>query len=132
MNEQFFQERYPKEYPGTIDPDKYDSLVELIDRFVKQYADRPAFTCLGHTLSYAELDQLSACLEMIEDGISVETTATLEAALPMFDRAGVPFVPVVLPAQKGAEPQLVGALFHVDALKTYSRALAATAAEEHS
>lgn len=73
-----------------------------------------------------------ACLEMIEDGISVETTATLEAALPMFDRAGVPFVPVVLPAQKGAEPQLVGALFHVDALKTYSRALAATAAEEHS
>lgn len=73
-----------------------------------------------------------ACLEMIEDGISVESTATLEAALPLFDRAGVPFVPVVMPADKGEEPQLVGALFHVDALKTYSRALAATAAEEHS
>jgi CIC family chloride channel protein len=27
---------------------------------------------------------------------------------------------------------LMGALFHVDALKAYNRALAATAAEEHS
>jgi len=60
MNEQFFQERYPKEYPGTINPDKYDSLMELMDRFVKQYAEKPAFMCLGHTLSYADLDQLSA------------------------------------------------------------------------
>ncbi len=60
MNEQFFQEQYPKEYPGTINADKYDSLLELIDRFVKQFANRPAFACLGQTLSYQELDELSA------------------------------------------------------------------------
>jgi len=29
-------------------------------------------------------------------------------------------------------PELWGALFHVDALKAFNRALAATAAEEHS
>ncbi len=73
-----------------------------------------------------------ACLEMIEDGISVPHTATLEAALPLFDRAGVPFIPVVGPDSTDDAPQLLGALFHVDALKTYTRALAATAAEEHS
>ena len=60
MNEQFFQEQYPKEYPATIDPDQYDSLVEVINKFVKKYAERSAFICLGQTLSYAELDRLSA------------------------------------------------------------------------
>ena len=74
----------------------------------------------------------TACREMIEDGIYVEATATLEAALPLFDRAGVPFLPVVTRVEGNEEPQLWGALFHVDALKTYTRALAATAAEEHS
>jgi CIC family chloride channel protein len=29
-------------------------------------------------------------------------------------------------------PELMGALFQIDALKAYNRALAATAAEEHS
>jgi long-chain acyl-CoA synthetase len=28
MNEQFFQERYPENYPGTIDADKYHSVIE--------------------------------------------------------------------------------------------------------
>ena len=59
MNEQFFQERYPKEYPGTIDTNKYNSLVELIDKFLSKFASRPAFMCLGQTMSFAELDRLS-------------------------------------------------------------------------
>lgn len=74
----------------------------------------------------------TACHEMIEDGIFVDATATLEAALPLFDRAGVPFLPVITPATGDEAPQLWGALFHVDALKTYNSALAATAEEEHS
>ena len=32
----------------------------------------------------------------------------------------------------GGAPELLGALYQVDALKAYNRALAATAAEEHS
>lgn len=72
------------------------------------------------------------CYEMIDDGIFVDATATLEAALPLFDRAGVPYLPVILRIDGTEELQLHGALFHVDALKTYTRALAATAAEEHS
>ncbi len=70
------------------------------------------------------------CLEMIEDGISVDYNATLEDAMPLFERAGVPFLPVT--TMEGDAPQLLGALFHVDALKTFNKALAATAAEEHS
>lgn len=60
MNEQFFQERYPEGYPRTVDPDKHHSVVEIFNSFVKRFADRPAFTCLGQTLTYAELDKQSA------------------------------------------------------------------------
>mmetsp|Transcript_18272 Transcript_18272/g.29012 ORF Transcript_18272/g.29012 Transcript_18272/m.29012 type:complete len:563 (-) Transcript_18272:5446-7134(-) len=72
------------------------------------------------------------CWEMIGDAIYVDAGATLETALPIFDRAMVPFIPVVTLSGEGNAPELQGALFHVDALKAYNRALAATAAEEHS
>ncbi len=72
------------------------------------------------------------CHRLISDGLFIEATATLEAAMPIFDRADVRFLPVVVTDQDGAPPKLVGALYHIDALKAYNRALAATAAEEHS
>ncbi len=70
--------------------------------------------------------------QMISDGIYVDAAATLEVALPIFDRTMVRFIPVVTLTGENAAPELQGALFHVDALKAYNRALAATAAEEHS
>lgn len=73
----------------------------------------------------------AACLEMIEQGLFLQATATLETALPLFDRSSVAFLPVVRLDAEG-RPVLQGALFHVDALKAYNRALAATAEEEHS
>jgi len=72
------------------------------------------------------------CWEMIGEGVYVDAGATLEVAMPMFDRTLVRFIPVVTLTGEGAAPELQGALFHVDALKAYNRALAATAAEEHS
>ncbi|MGR1581647.1 chloride channel protein [Thalassobius sp. S69A] len=71
------------------------------------------------------------CAEMVEDGIYLDLNATLEQAMPLFDKAGTPYLPVVA-LQKDEAPQIRGALFHVDALKAFNRALAATAAEEHS
>jgi CIC family chloride channel protein len=72
------------------------------------------------------------CWEMIADGIYVDGNATLEAAMPIFDRAAVAYIPVVTLSGEDTPPELWGALFHVDALKAYNRALADTAAEEHS
>lgn len=60
MNEEFFQERYPEGLPRTIDPDQYSSVIEIFDNFVKKFADRPAFTCLGQVLTYGELNEKSA------------------------------------------------------------------------
>jgi CIC family chloride channel protein len=70
--------------------------------------------------------------ELIEEGIYIDRNATLEAAMPLFERHGVIFIPVVTLAGEGRPPRLDGALFHVDALKTYNRALAAISEEEHS
>ncbi|WP_299915743.1 chloride channel protein [uncultured Roseobacter sp.] len=71
------------------------------------------------------------CWEMIGDGVYIDSNATLEAAMPIFE-TGVRFIPVVTLSTDASPPELHGALFHVDALKVYNRALAATAAEEHS
>ena len=73
-----------------------------------------------------------ACLRMIEQGLYVPQGATLETALPRFEKSGVAYLPVVTLEGDAQTPVLQGALFHVDALKAYNRALAATAAEEHS
>ncbi|WP_299885623.1 chloride channel protein [uncultured Ruegeria sp.] len=68
---------------------------------------------------------------LIDKGFCVKASATLEAAMPYFDRDDIPCIPVVIVDEVGRETP-VGALYHVDALKAYNRALAATAAEEHS
>ncbi|MCR8723684.1 chloride channel protein [Frigidibacter sp. ROC022] len=73
-----------------------------------------------------------ACWELIEDGIHINGNATLDEAMPMFERTGVSFLPVVTLGGEGDPPELWGALFHVDALKAFNAALAAQAAEEHS
>ncbi len=73
-----------------------------------------------------------ACRALMEQGVALRPEATLDVALPLFEETGHGFVPVVRPAGEGHEAQLLGAVFHVDALGVYNRALAATAAEEHS
>jgi len=72
------------------------------------------------------------CWEMIGEGLYVDAGATLEIAIPIFEKTGAEFLPVVTLSADAAPPELLGALFHVDALRAYNRALAATAAEEHS
>ncbi len=73
-----------------------------------------------------------ACWELIEQGIYVDGNATLEAVMPIFETSGASFIPVVTLGGEGDPPELWGALFHVDALQAFNRALSATAAEEHS
>ncbi|WP_339767624.1 chloride channel protein [uncultured Pseudosulfitobacter sp.] len=73
-----------------------------------------------------------ACWDMIREGTYLDASATLEAAMPVFETASAAFVPVVALRGEDSPPELLGALFQVDALRAYNRALAATAAEEHS
>lgn len=74
----------------------------------------------------------TACSELIAKGIYLEMTETLDKAMPLFEQSGSSYIPVVRLTEKEGSPELRGALFHVDALKAFNRALAAVAAEEHS
>ncbi|MDU8944908.1 chloride channel protein [Ovoidimarina sediminis] len=73
-----------------------------------------------------------AIWEAIEQGFTVEGNATLETAMPIFEKTNRQFLAVVRLGAEGEAPEILGALHQVDALKAYNRALAATAAEEHS
>lgn len=72
------------------------------------------------------------CWDMVEQGAFLTRDVTLETAMPMFDQLGANAIPVVETNGEDEAPSLIGALFHVDALKAYNRALAETAREEHS
>ena len=74
----------------------------------------------------------NTCWEMIEGGTYIDANATLEQAMPVFEKGGHAFIPVVTIGEKGTVPILQGALFQVDALRALNRALAARAEEEHS
>ena len=50
---------YPEGIPADIPAPDFRSLREIIERAFDEYADRPAFTCMGTTMTYAELDRLS-------------------------------------------------------------------------
>ena len=45
--------------PQTIDTHSYVSMLDMFGEAVRNYADRPAFTGLGRTLTYEELDRFS-------------------------------------------------------------------------
>ena len=62
----------------------------------------------------------TACLELAEGGVKLAMDQTLADALPMFDKAKVDFIPVVEAGEDGA---LIGAVYHVDALKALNRAI---------
>ncbi|MBY6043223.1 chloride channel protein [Phaeobacter italicus] len=73
------------------------------------------------------------CEALLEQGLLIRASASLEAAMPIFDRADIAFLPVMTEESDSENPpELIGALYHIDSLKAYNRALAAAAAEEHS
>ncbi|WP_424975144.1 chloride channel protein [Dinoroseobacter sp. S124A] len=83
---------------------------------------------MGHPRAAEE----ATCWDLIGEGVYFDGNASLETAMPVFDRANHDYIPVVSLGGEDTPPQLLGALFQVDALKALNRALAETAAEEHS
>jgi long-chain acyl-CoA synthetase len=53
---------YPPGVPEFIDVDAYQSVAEVFEQSVEKYGPRPAFTNLGTTLSYSDIDSLTTQL----------------------------------------------------------------------
>jgi len=69
---------------------------------------------------------------MVEEGTFVSEFGTLKGAMPVFQRTHSAVLPVLRVAGKDQPAQIIGLLYEVDALRAYAKALADTAAEEHS
>ena len=83
MNEQFFQERYPEGYPKTVNVNEFSCITEIFDGFVKKYAELPAFTCLGQTMTYAQLDEKSAAFaSFLQNETSLQAGDRIAVQLP--------------------------------------------------
>jgi len=54
--EKIWLKSYPEGVPHEIDADAYPSVLHVFEESVSKYADRPAFTNMGVTLTYRELD----------------------------------------------------------------------------
>ena len=60
MQPDFWNDKRPAGVLSEVDLQAYTSVVEVFERSCRQYADRPAYSNMGVTLSYAELDRHSA------------------------------------------------------------------------
>lgn len=122
----------------------------LVDRsfFLTQLAARKVYLAAGpqaYLLSVLRCRQTmrslgqpgcpdsESCASLIAEGMWLLENAPLATALAMFENTGgeTGYIPVVTvdPAKGGT---VCGALFHVDALAEYNRALTTRSAEEHS
>ncbi len=92
-------EAYTPGVPAEIDPDRYPSLVALLEASFERHAAQPAFTNLGTTLSFAEVERLSrafaAYLQSLPgltpgDRVAIMVPNTLQSPIVVFGilRAG--------------------------------------------
>ena len=58
--ERIWLKQYPPGVPAEIDVNEYESLRDIFEESVAKYASRPAFTCMGKSITFAELDTLSS------------------------------------------------------------------------
>jgi long-chain acyl-CoA synthetase len=60
--ERIWLKHYPAGVPADIDVTQYSSLVTLLEESFKKFADRKAFICMDKSISYRDLDEMSAAL----------------------------------------------------------------------
>ena len=60
MQEYSWFKNYPKGIPHEINPDNYNSVIDLLESSFKKYGDKTAYESMGKTLTFNEVDKLSA------------------------------------------------------------------------
>ncbi|WKW31900.1 long-chain-fatty-acid--CoA ligase FadD1 [Pseudomonas viridiflava] len=59
MIENFWKDKYPSGISPDVDPDEYPNVQAVLKQSCQRFADKPAFSNLGKTLTYGELYELS-------------------------------------------------------------------------
>jgi long-chain acyl-CoA synthetase len=80
--EKIWLRSYPKGVPAEIDVNEYASVREVFEESCGKFATRPAFTCMGKTLSFAELDTLSAAFGAYLQGAGCKKGTRIALMMP--------------------------------------------------
>jgi len=73
---------YPPGVPAEIDVNEYASVREVFEESCSKYAARPAFSCMGRSMSFAELDHLSAAFGAYLQGAGCKKGARVALMMP--------------------------------------------------
>jgi long-chain acyl-CoA synthetase len=80
--ERIWLKAYAQGVPADIDPDEYSSLREVFEETCRKYATRPAFSCMGRTITFEELDALSAAFAGYLQGVGCRKGARVALMMP--------------------------------------------------
>lgn len=73
---------YPKVVPAEIGALPFGSIGDLLADACKQYASRPAFTCMGKTITYAEVERQSAAFAAYLQSTGLQKGARVAVMMP--------------------------------------------------
>ena len=75
--------RYPADVPAEINPDRYQSLVELFEHSVTRYADQPAFVNMGEVMTFRKLEERSrAFAAYLQEGLGLKKGDRVALMMP--------------------------------------------------
>ena len=81
--ERIWLDNYPDGVPAEIDPDEYRSLADLFHASAERFRDRPAYTNMGRTLTFGEVDRLSRDFAAyLQNGLGLRKGDRLALMLP--------------------------------------------------
>lgn len=75
--------RYPADVPAEIDPDRYQSLVDLFEQAAARFADRPAFVNMGEVMTFRKLEERSrAFAAYLQQGLGLKKGDRVALMMP--------------------------------------------------
>ena len=73
---------YPAGIPAEIDINEYASLREVLEESCAKFGSRPAYSCMGRTITFADLDKLSAAFGAFLQGRGLTKGARVALMMP--------------------------------------------------
>ena len=86
---------YPPGVPHTVDVEQFTSLNQLLENALKLHANKQFSVCMGSTMSYSELDTLSANLGSWLQAQGLEPDARVAIMLPNIPQFAVTMVAIL-------------------------------------
>lgn len=84
--ERIWHKSYPEGVPAEVNIDEFSSLIDFIDKNLKKFKDRPAYTCLigsnQKTLTYGDVDAMADAMAVYLQSLGLKQGDKLAIMLP--------------------------------------------------